>query len=73
MRRASYRYGVKWIADNDDPMITDEWEVALLISTALLADLFGVHPDKVARDVVRERKKNQNGPNGSARSGTHGK
>ena len=49
MKRASYRFGVEWIALNDNPDHHSEWgsfmlqveEVAGYISVALLADLFG--------------------------------
>lgn len=59
VKRASYRSGVAWIAMNDDsgsPDATDETVVAGYISTCLLADLFGVTQERVARDVVRYRR-----------------
>lgn len=61
MRRASYREGVAWIAMNDDAGSNDALEESAVqgyISTVLLADLFGVGTDRVARDVVRYRTKN---------------
>lgn len=60
MRRASYKAGVQWIADNDnagDPERLDAEDIAGYISTLLLADLFGVMPSRVAGDVVKIREK----------------
>lgn len=59
MNRASYRFGVAWIALNDEVGSEDalnEEVVASYISSALLADLFGVLPQRVARDVIRYRR-----------------
>jgi len=56
MRRASYRYGVEWLAENDETSATDPDEIASFVTTLLLADLFGVEPARVARDVLRKRK-----------------
>ena len=57
MKRASYRVGVYWIAINDEPLDGDPASVAGYISTLLLADLFGVDPQRVAKDVLRQRQK----------------
>lgn len=63
MRRASYREGVEWIAMNDNvgddgPGEPDaERNVAGYISTGLLAALFDVEPARVARDVMRIRRR----------------
>lgn len=57
-QRASYRYGVAWIARNDEPEDRDVENVAGYISTTLLADLFGKDQDVVAADVVRYRERN---------------
>jgi hypothetical protein len=57
MKRASYRFAVEWIALNDDAVEMDSEEVAASISVALVADLFGVDPEKVAADVIRFREK----------------
>jgi hypothetical protein len=54
---ASYRFAVEWIALNDEPTERDPEMVASLISTALIADLFGKPQEKVAADVIRYRKK----------------
>jgi hypothetical protein len=57
--RKGYRFGVAWIADNDnsgDPDALDPLAVANYVSTCLLADLFGKARMKVAADVVAYRK-----------------
>lgn len=54
-RRRGYRFGVEWIALNDEPSEMDPEEVAPLISVALLADLFGKTTAEVAEDVVQWR------------------
>ncbi len=59
MKRASYREGVAWIGHNDEPDENDPEIVQGLISVLLLADLFGVEPEKVAKDVLAFRKKNK--------------
>jgi hypothetical protein len=62
MKRPGYHAGVAWIATNDEsgndgPDNPDaEANVAAYISTALLADLFGVECERVARDVMRVRR-----------------
>lgn len=61
-KRASYRYGVEWIAVNDDAGSSDATDIPSVsgyISTLLLADLFGKEPDDVACDVVKYRLKNK--------------
>jgi hypothetical protein len=61
-RRASYRVGVRWIADNDNAGEDDagnpdaEDNVAAYISTALLADLFNVSTERIAAEVMRIRR-----------------
>ena len=62
MKRASYRFGVEWIALNDsagddDALIPER--VAELVTTGLLADLFGKDTAQVGRDIVRCRKRNE--------------
>ena len=57
MTRASYRHGVRWIAENDEPEGTDLDEVSGYISTLLLADLFGKDADIVAADIIKHREK----------------
>ena len=58
--REGYRFGVRWIAENDDSGSADarnEEVVAGYISTLLLADLFHKQPADVAKDIVRWRKR----------------
>jgi hypothetical protein len=57
MKRASYRFGVGWIALNDETAETDVEEIKGQVSVLLLADLFEVEPAKVAADIVDFRKK----------------
>jgi hypothetical protein len=54
LKRASYREAVEWIAGNDEPSNPDVEE---LLSVALIADIFGTTPERVARDVLRFRAK----------------
>lgn len=55
MRRASYRHGVELIALNDEPTETDLDQIEGQISVQLLADLFGVPPMRVAKDILKKR------------------
>ena len=57
MKRASYREAVAWIARNDEGSATDVDVIAAFVSVLLIADLFGTEADRIARDVVRYRKK----------------
>lgn len=57
MKRANYREGIDIIAMNDDPMEMDVEAVSESITVMLLAELFGVERERVARDVVRHRTK----------------
>lgn len=60
MRRLGYRFAVEWIALNDEsggPEALDVEFVQSYITTGLVADLFGVTQERVAKDVVRYRKK----------------
>jgi hypothetical protein len=57
MKRASYKHGVEIIALNDEPTCLDVQEVQCFISVTLLADLFDVPVETVARDVVKLRLK----------------
>jgi hypothetical protein len=56
MKRASYREGVAWIADNDEPLDRDEESIAGYISTILLSVLFNKDPYIVARAVLKHRR-----------------
>lgn len=58
----TYRQAIVWIALNDDPGSSNSMKVSsvkTLISVQLIADLFGKTHEKVARAVIRYRKKNQ--------------
>jgi hypothetical protein len=60
MKRANYRDAIAWIACNDDaggPDALDLKTVQGYSSVFLIADLFGVEQERVARDVVRYRNK----------------
>lgn len=58
VKRASYRAAVQWIALNDsagDDDALDVESVSGYITTALVADVFGVDATRVGKDVVRAR------------------
>jgi hypothetical protein len=55
--RASYKFGVRWIAENDEPIAQTPEDAVGLISILLLADLFGKTPEIVARDVFDYKNK----------------
>jgi hypothetical protein len=58
MKRASYREAIDWIAQNDSPAdlgANDPVRVGELVSSVLIASIFGVEPERVGRDVVRCR------------------
>jgi hypothetical protein len=60
MKRASYRHAVRWIASNDssgDEDALEVGEVSFLTSVVLIAEIFDTDSEKVARDVVRARKR----------------
>jgi len=60
MKRASYRDAVQWIAWNDEngdeTYRLDPEAVGDYVSSAIVADLFGITTEKVAKDVIRYRK-----------------
>lgn len=59
MKRASYRDAIDWVAQNDsaaDDKADDPQTVSELVSSQLVADVFGVESIRVGRDVVRRRK-----------------
>jgi hypothetical protein len=55
--RASYRHGVAFIALNDEPTDRCVESVSYYTTSLLLAELFGVEPERVGKDVVRYREK----------------
>ena len=52
---AKYSDAVAWIAENDEPTLLEEDQVASMISTQLVGDIFNVGEAQVAWDVVRYR------------------
>ena len=62
-----YKFGVAWIAVNDEPTIRDVEEISGFISTLLLADLFDKDADKVAADILAERTKDYSADKGKVR------
>lgn len=57
--KRGYKFGVRWIADNDDPGSSDAQNVEAVkgyISVLLLADLFGKDALEVAEAVVKVRR-----------------
>jgi hypothetical protein len=60
MKRASYREAIAWVAENDsagESTALELDEVGALVSAGLVADIFRVSTDKVAKDIVRYRRK----------------
>lgn len=57
MKRASYRDGVDFIAQNDEPDELDPSVMDGMASVVMLASIFGVDVNRVARDVIRLREK----------------
>jgi len=58
MKRASYRDAIDWIAQNDSPGDVDNnipSTVGQLVSSSIIADIFGVDHMKVGKDVCRRR------------------
>ncbi len=51
-----YKYAVEWIAFNDEPGELSLSFVASLISVQLIADLFGIAPEVLAKDVIQMRR-----------------
>jgi hypothetical protein len=65
MKRANYRDAISWIACNDDADGPDALSFEAVrghASVCLIADLFGVEQERVARDVVRYRKQGRSHP-----------
>lgn len=62
MKRASYTEAIYWIAHNDsagDHGANDPQIVSELVTAVLVADVFDVPSDKVGRDIVRVRQRDQ--------------
>lgn len=61
---ARYKDAVAWIAWNDSPGDSDSLDpevVGYLVSSVLVADVWGKSPAEVGRDVVEFRKRNKIG------------
>lgn len=54
-RKAEYRKAIEWIAGNDEPGVMDWIEIVDLISVVMVADLFKVSANEVAKDVIEIR------------------
>jgi hypothetical protein len=57
MKRPSYRDAVELIALNDEPCEMDADTITGLASVQIVAALFNVEPDRLARDIVRYRER----------------
>jgi hypothetical protein len=57
MKRASYRDGIDFIAQNDGCDEHDAYHLAGFVTVVMLASIFGVTPERVAADVLRRRNK----------------
>ena len=60
MKRASYREAIRWIAEMDSPGddgALDPETASSLVSSVLVADIFGVPSERVGKDVVAVRKR----------------
>jgi hypothetical protein len=53
MKRPGYREAIRWIADNDDTEWVNDNDPIASVTAALVADLFGVSCDRVARDLTK--------------------
>lgn len=53
MKRASYREAIQWLAYNDDTQWLSDSDPIESVSTALVADLFGVDVERVTKDLRR--------------------
>ena len=52
-----YRSAVEWIAYNDEPSIVDRKQIAELVSVCLVADVFGVEPINIAKEIILIRRR----------------
>lgn len=55
VKRPTYERAVRWIADNDETAEMDPAKMVDLISVLFAADIWGVKPEQIARDVVKVR------------------
>ena len=54
-RIARYADALAWIAENDEPTITEPDDMKDLVSVVLVADIFGLPPSRVAFGVCAVR------------------
>jgi hypothetical protein len=60
MKRQGYKFGVAWVAENDNAGNGDSLDdIAGYVTTLLLADLFGKDSKDVARDIHEYRTRKQ--------------
>lgn len=57
LKRASYREAIECIALNDEPCIMEPEEMCGMATVLLVAAIFGTEQERVARDVIRLRRK----------------
>jgi hypothetical protein len=60
VKRASYRDAIDFVAQNDSAECADAFDeeaVSFLVTAVMVAELFGVPPAKVSRDIVARRRK----------------
>jgi hypothetical protein len=63
MKRQGYKFGVAWIAENDNSGMGDDvLTIAAYVSTLLLSDLFGKEPREVAEAIYGYRCQQNIGP-----------
>lgn len=59
MRRPGYREAIRWMVDNDDTEWADRNNRVTAggdppsVTAALVADIFGVDPERVRKDIAR--------------------
>jgi hypothetical protein len=56
MKQPTYREAVEYLALNVDVNESKARRIATLLTTVLVADLWGVSPARVARDIVQLRR-----------------
>ena len=59
-RHPSLSHAIRWIADNDEPELDEDDDLADmegLISVMLVADIWGLSPEDVAKRVIAQRQR----------------
>jgi predicted P-loop ATPase/GTPase len=57
LKTKTYKKAVEWIAINDEPSETDLEEISGFLTVTLIADLFNIDEQVVAKDVLKIREK----------------